>query len=62
MQIVKQFFPKQDPEGKGALVTRLVGSEEMPELDPFLMFDHAIIRLPVGFPDTPTVVLKQWLT
>jgi redox-sensitive bicupin YhaK (pirin superfamily) len=53
MQIVKQFFPQQHPEGKGALVTRLVGSEEMPELDPFLMFDHASVRLPVGFPDHP---------
>jgi redox-sensitive bicupin YhaK (pirin superfamily) len=53
MSLVQQFFPKEQPEGKGAMITRLVGDRDLPELDPFLMFDHAKVRLPVGFPDHP---------
>lgn len=40
-------------EGIGAKVIRIVGSSNLPHMNPFLMLDFARLRLPAGFPDHP---------
>jgi redox-sensitive bicupin YhaK (pirin superfamily) len=37
-------------EGVGARVIRIIGSQYLNTLDPFLMLDYAKVRLPAGFP------------
>ena len=49
----KVFSPKVVPEGAGAKVMRVVGSQDVPRLDPFLMLDYFNVKLPAGFPDHP---------
>jgi len=49
----KVFSPKIVPEGVGASVRRVIGSREVPRLDPFLMLDYFSGKLPGGFPDHP---------
>lgn len=51
--ILKTFVPKVVAEGDGAMVSRIIGGREVPELDPFLLLDHGKARLPTGFPDHP---------
>lgn len=51
--IKKVFTPPIVPEGKGAQVTRVIGTSYLRNLDPFLMLDYAVTRLPAGFPDHP---------
>ena len=51
--IEKVFAPKFVPEGVGAKVKRIIGVPELPRLDPFLMLDYFVVRLPAGFPDHP---------
>ncbi len=41
------------PEGAGARVRRLMPSPELPHLDPFVLFDHATVEPPAGFPAHP---------
>ncbi len=47
------FTPQQVPEGVGAKVRRIIGSKDLPRLDPFLVLDHFATKLPGGFPDHP---------
>lgn len=51
--ISKILIPKKTKEGVGASVLRVIGTSELRNLDPFLMFDHFSGRLPGGFPDHP---------
>jgi redox-sensitive bicupin YhaK (pirin superfamily) len=51
--IEKIFKPSVVPEGVGAKVRRIIGSQEVKKLDPFLMLDHFNAKLPAGFPDHP---------
>ncbi len=41
------------PEGAGARVRRLMPSPRLPHLDPFVLFDHATVAPPAGFPAHP---------
>lgn len=45
--------PPEVSEGRGVIVTRIIGTSQLPQLDPFLMLDHAMIRKPNGFPPHP---------
>jgi redox-sensitive bicupin YhaK (pirin superfamily) len=40
-------------EGAGARVCRIIGSQYLKNLDPFLLLDFAKVKLPAGFPDHP---------
>ncbi len=51
--IEKVFTPKIVPEGDGARVMRVIGTKDLPRLDPFLMLDYFFVKLPAGFPDHP---------
>jgi quercetin 2,3-dioxygenase len=54
LKIVKNIFmPKEQGEGDGARVRRMIGVKENRNLDPFLMLDCARVKLPAGFPDHP---------
>ena len=54
-KIKKVFKPELQDEGVGAKVRRIIGSHilKKSEMDPFLMLDHASVKLPAGFPDHP---------
>lgn len=41
------------PIGIGTKLSRTLGNEEFPDLDPFLLLDHFKLKLPQGFPDHP---------
>lgn len=47
------FKPIWQSEGVGGKVIRIIGSQHLRRFDPFLMLDHARVRLPAGFPDHP---------
>lgn len=59
--ILKIFSPPTVPEGKGASVIRIIGiinilylgNNQIPNLNPFMLLDHAFVKLPAGFPDHP---------
>lgn len=53
--IKKIFKPKQQAEGVGARVRRIIGSSSLnkKDMDPFLMLDYFNVKLPAGFPDHP---------
>ena len=51
--IEKIFKPNVVPEGDGARVRRIIGTQDLKRLDPFLMLDHFNAKLPAGFPDHP---------
>ena len=53
MKIEGRFSPKEQGEGDGAKVKRIIGSRFLPNMDPFLMLDLFKVRLPAGFPDHP---------
>ena len=54
LKSIKQAFKaREQPEGVGAKVKRFIGNRHIPDLDPFLMFDHFNVKLPAGFPDHP---------
>ena len=40
-------------DGEGVVLTRVFPSEHLVDLDPFILFDHASIRPPAGFPMHP---------
>ena len=46
-------MPKEQGEGEGARVRRIIGSRNLQNLDPFLMLDLFNVKLPAGFPDHP---------
>ncbi|GAB9477025.1 Pirin-like protein [Globisporangium polare] len=48
-----QFTADEQSEGVGATVRRSVGTDELRNLDPFLMLDEFNVGLPGGFPDHP---------
>ena len=51
---IKQIVnPKEVSEGSGVRVKRIIGGSALPNLDPFLMMDHAKILKPNGFPAHP---------
>ena len=52
-QISSSFFSIPQSEGDGAIVRRIIGSENLTLLDPFLMLDHFDVTPPAGFPDHP---------
>ena len=52
-KISKVFTPGLQPEGDGAQVRRIIGTQTLRTLDPFLMMDHFEVRKPNGFPDHP---------
>lgn len=45
--------PKEQGEGAGAKVKRIIGNSKLRDLDPFLMLDLFNVKLPAGFPDHP---------
>jgi len=47
------FSPKEQGEGDGAKVRRIIGCSSLGNLDPFLMLDLFNVKLPAGFPDHP---------
>ena len=47
------FQPEVQGEGVGAKVRRVIGTQSIRNLDPFLMLDYFRVRLPSGFPDHP---------
>jgi len=47
------FSPKEQGEGDGARVNRIIGTRNLGTLDPFLMLDLFNVKLPAGFPDHP---------
>jgi len=51
--IDKIFYARDQGEGDGATVKRYIGTQQLKNLDPFLMFDEAKVKLPAGFPDHP---------
>ena len=53
--IKKIFTPKEQGEGVGAKVKRIIGTHVLTkkEMDPFLMLDYFNVKLPAGFPDHP---------
>lgn len=52
--IIKKIWKsKEVPEGDGGIVRRGIGISEGEDMDPFLLFDHAQMKLPTGFPDHP---------
>lgn len=44
---------KSQPEGDGAIVSRIMPNSKFKNFDPFLMMDFGVSRLPSGFPDHP---------
>ena len=51
--VTKKFIPISQSEGVGATVKRSIGSSQLRNLDPFLMFDDFTVQPPAGFPDHP---------
>ena len=52
-KIDTMFTPKEQGEGDGARVNRIIGNRWIQNLDPFLMLDLFNVKLPAGFPDHP---------
>lgn len=52
-QISRVFTPQKQAEGDGAQVRRIIGTQNLKNLDPFLMMDHFEVEYPNGFPDHP---------
>jgi len=51
--LAQSFEPREQGEGDGARVRRIIGSRHLDNLDPFLMLDLFDVKLPAGFPDHP---------
>lgn len=52
-RLAKIFKPNRKSEGDGAYVIRIIGTDFLRTLDPFLMLDYFQVKLPAGFPDHP---------
>lgn len=54
-RVSQTFKPKEQGEGKGATVRRIIGTQQLDgeEIDPFIMLDYFKVRRPAGFPDHP---------
>ncbi|TDH71402.1 hypothetical protein CCR75_007283 [Bremia lactucae] len=52
-RIASKFIACEQGEGVGATVRRSLGSQQLRNLDPFLMLDEFSVGLPGGFPDHP---------
>ena len=52
-QMTIAFEPREQGEGDGAKVRRVIGCRQLNNLDPFLMLDLFNVKLPAGFPDHP---------
>ncbi|KUF88726.1 hypothetical protein AM588_10001922 [Phytophthora nicotianae] len=52
-RIAFKFIAREQGEGVGATVRRSLGSQQLRNLDPFLMLDEFNVGLPGGFPDHP---------
>lgn len=52
-RLAKIFKPNKKSEGDGAYVIRIIGTDFLRTLDPFLMLDYFQVKLPAGFPDHP---------
>lgn len=52
-KIERVFEPPSIPEGDGARVRRIIGTNLLRNFDPFLMLDHFAVQKPNGFPDHP---------
>ncbi|KAE9311842.1 hypothetical protein PF008_g20104 [Phytophthora fragariae] len=52
-RIAFKFVAREQGEGVGATVRRSLGSQQLRNLDPFLMLDEFNVGLPGGFPDHP---------
>lgn len=52
-RLAKIFKPNRKSEGDGAYVIRIIGTDFLRALDPFLMLDYFQVKLPAGFPDHP---------
>ncbi|KAF4318020.1 hypothetical protein BBO99_00005321 [Phytophthora kernoviae] len=52
-RIALKFIAREQGEGVGATVRRSLGSQQLRNLDPFLMLDEFNVGLPGGFPDHP---------
>ncbi|KAI9314277.1 RmlC-like cupin domain-containing protein [Dichotomocladium elegans] len=51
--IAKSVRSQQQMDGEGARVNRSIGSNMLPDLDPFLLLDEFEVEAPGGFPDHP---------
>jgi redox-sensitive bicupin YhaK (pirin superfamily) len=52
-QIKQLINPPEVSEGRGVRVNRIIGTSQLPAIDPFLMLDHAKVGKPNGFPPHP---------
>ncbi|KAJ3111136.1 hypothetical protein HDU96_005943 [Phlyctochytrium bullatum] len=52
-KVTKTVLSKEQAEGVGARVRRSIGTQELRNLDPFLMLDEFSVIPPAGFPDHP---------
>ncbi|RLN06903.1 hypothetical protein BBJ28_00001986 [Nothophytophthora sp. Chile5] len=52
-RVASKFIAREQSEGVGASVRRSLGSQQLRNLDPFLMLDEFNVGLPGGFPDHP---------
>ena len=52
-KILNIFTPSMVPEGQGAQVIRIIGGQNLKELNPFIMLNFFHSKLPASFPDHP---------
>lgn len=52
-RVLKAVLSREQSEGVGAKVRRSIGSQQLRNLDPFLMLDEFSVTAPAGFPDHP---------
>ncbi|XP_017295409.1 pirin isoform X2 [Kryptolebias marmoratus] len=52
-KVMKTVLSVEQAEGVGAQVRRSIGTNELRNLDPFLMLDEFKVSKPAGFPDHP---------
>lgn len=53
VRLLKHTQGQWKSEGAGAKVKRVIGTQEISNLDPFLLLDFFKVQLPGGFPDHP---------
>ncbi|KAJ3371455.1 hypothetical protein GGF31_003380, partial [Allomyces arbusculus] len=51
--VARTYDARETPEGVGVTVRRSIGTDELPDLDPFLMLDEFRVSPPAGFSDHP---------
>ncbi|KAM3128557.1 hypothetical protein pb186bvf_019325 [Paramecium bursaria] len=52
-QIARIWTPPTQMEGNGVKSVKVLGSNELRQLNPFLLLDFGFSKLPQGFPDHP---------